>query len=206
MDDDDLRRGRPSLHRAFDEATALLAGNALLTFAFELLVRSYPGETGGCLVEELARGAGTEGMIGGQMADILSERGDGSPPCPVEEIHRRKTAALFAAAVRIGGVLGGCSRERVDLLGRYGRAIGSAFQIVDDLLEVEGASRTLGKPTQKERRNPRLTYPAVYGVERARLAARAHVEEACRALDELDSVTGTLRLRQIADYVMSRDR
>lgn len=172
MDDDDFRRGRPSCHRQFGEATAILAGDALNTHAFGLLATTAPDPAAvASLVSELARAAGTSGMVGGQSADLEAE---GRTPRlgEVRSIHERKTAALIAAALRMGAIASGGGRELADALGEYGRRVGLAFQIVDDVLDEEGAAKDLGKTPGKDRRQGKMTYPAAVGAaESARIAS-----------------------------------
>ena len=150
MDDDDLRRGRPTVHKAFDEATAVLAGDALLTLAFQILAADLPAEISPAAAAALARAAGPAGMVGGQMADLLAEGQ------PLEEerilsIDRRKTAAMFSAAFELGGLCGGGGTEQLQTLARIGEICGIAFQIVDDLLDIQSTSDQLGKAAGKDK-------------------------------------------------------
>jgi geranylgeranyl diphosphate synthase type II len=205
MDDDDLRRGRPTCHRAFDEATAVLAGDGLLTLAFEVLVRHVrPAEAAAGCVLALAEAAGPEGMVGGQMADLQAEgRGDGTPEA-LEAIHRRKTGALIRAALRIGARVAGAPAEAVAALDRYGQALGLAFQVVDDLLDVEGDEAKLGKRVGKDSGLGKWTYPGLIGVDRSRLLAKQLAEEAVAALAPLGARGD--RLRALAVDLLERDR
>ena len=166
MDNDDLRRGRPTNHKVFGEAMAILAGDGLLTLAFEVLAR-LP-EISGCrkamLAAELARGAGTVGgMIAGQVFDM---EGESQRPTAqlLERIHRAKTGALLCASVRIGAIYAGASEDQLHGLSKYGEHIGLAFQIVDDLLDVEQSSEDLGKTAGKDAQQHKITFPAVYGI------------------------------------------
>ena len=201
MDDDDFRRGRPSCHKAFDEATAILAGDALLTLAFELLARPPCEGRGAVLVAELARGAGTDGMLGGQMADMALQ---GAEPTAegVEFIHDHKTAALIAASMRLGAVAAGADQATVDRLGRAGHALGLAFQIADDTLDVEATTEQLGKTAGKDAASGKVTYPAVFGLAESRRRAQALVEEALGELEPLGPRADLLR--DIARYVVAR--
>ena len=205
MDDDDLRRGRPTLHKAFGEALAILAGDALLTCAFDILVSSSEGDPGRRLqaASALARAAGSSGMVGGQVDDLDTTRQQ-QDRTHVESIHRRKTAALMGACTRIGALLGGGSDDQVALLQRFGQQLGLAFQIVDDLLDLEGAESIVGKSLRKDERAGKLTYPGVFGTESSRrktldLAKGAKREIGCLGED------GDI-LRSIADDVVERSR
>ena len=203
LDNDDLRRGRPTCHKAFGEAIAILAGDALLTLAFQTLAQlECDPERKSRLVEELAVAAGTVGgMIGGQVHDL---EGEGKHPTAslLEAIHRAKTGALLRASLRMGGIYAGASPDQLGALSCYGEHIGLAFQIVDDLLDVEQPSEALGKTAGKDAKQKKITFPAVYGLERSREMAEeermaAHV--ALRPLDERAE-----RLRELADFIVHR--
>jgi len=185
MDDDDLRRGRPTNHKIFGEALAILAGDALLTEAFVVMSatadRSLSAERRLAAMSELAIAAGAEGMVGGQTADILAE-GVAADLDRVESIHKRKTGALLRAAVRIGGILAGAPAAELDSLSHYGDAIGLAFQIADDLLDEVGDSGRTGKNTGRDRELAKSTYPARLGVAGARLRLRELLDRALAAL------------------------
>lgn len=204
MDDDDLRRGRPTCHKAFDEATAILAGDALATLAFEILAREVrPGEVALGCIRALAEAAGPEGMVGGQMADLEAEgRVDGTV-AELEAIHRRKTGALLRAALRMGGLVGGGTREQLEALDGYGRAVGLAFQIVDDLLDVEGDEAKLGKRVKKDLGQGKWTYPGLLGVEASRERARVLAAEGVAALEGFGESAD--RLRQLAWALLERE-
>ena len=205
MDDDDLRRGRPTCHKAFDEAAAILAGDGLLTFAFELIARETQPATAalGCVLA-LAEAAGPEGMVGGQMADLQAEgRADGTPEA-LEAIHRRKTGALLRAALKMGAISAGASTEVIDSLDAYGRSVGLAFQIVDDLLDVQGDESKLGKRVGKDSGLGKWTYPGFLGVEGSRLRAKQLADEAIAALAPLGARGD--RLRALALDLLERDR
>ena len=201
MDDDDFRRGRPSCHRAFDEATAILAGDALLTLAFELLTGLQPAERAVALSRELAEAVGPRGMLAGQMADIALE---GTEPTPeaVLFIHSRKTAALIAACARMGAIAADAPDKLVERLGRYGEAIGLAFQITDDALDLESTRAELGKTAGKDAAAGKVTYPAVFGLEASRERA---AELIARAIEELEPLGPPADLlRHLARYVVTR--
>jgi geranylgeranyl diphosphate synthase type II len=193
MDDDDLRRGRPTCHRAFDEATAVLAGDALLTHAFwvlahELPRRGVPPLTALAVIEELGRAAGVEGLIVGQAADLAAQKGKISE----EEllfIHLRKTAQLFRASVCIGGIISGASPDELGALASYGEHLGLAFQIVDDILDLGADSAKAGAGTE----GSKATYAAFYGLEEARRKADEATEKAVASLGSLGSAAGRLR-------------
>lgn len=203
MDDDDLRRGLPTCHRKFDEATAILAGDALQVYAFELLTRDEANAVRSIrLVQELAAATGWQGMIGGQSRDV----GCKDQPQTVEiarYIHERKTAALFRAACRMGAINAGGSDAEVDDLGRFGHHLGVAFQIADDLLDVEASTATMGKSTGKDHAAGKRSYPAVVGVDEARRLAKAEADAATNALTPFGPKADSLR--QLADFVLSRD-
>jgi geranylgeranyl diphosphate synthase, type II len=204
LDNDDLRRGRPTCHKVFGEALAILAGDALLTLAFEVLSR-LPGvvaERRIRLVEELSRAAGTVGgMIAGQVHDIEGER---QAPSAVllESIHRAKTGALLRASVRMGAIYAGVSAVELAALSEYGEHVGLAFQIVDDVLDVEGSSEALGKTAGKDEAQQKITFPAVYGLERSRRMAEEERLAAHAALALFGDRAE--RLRQIADFIVKR--
>jgi geranylgeranyl diphosphate synthase type II len=203
MDDDDWRRGRPTCHVKFGEANALLAGDALLTLAFEWLSDLPPAASPAQLVWELARAAGSSGVVGGQVEDLLAER---SPPSPtrLRYIHLHKTARLIEATVRIGALASGASGQQVEQLGRYGRHVGLAFQIADDLLNISASRRTLGKPVGTDEVRGKLTWPRVYGREAAKQTAERHVRYALR---HLRGLPGDDRpLQALALYAIERSR
>jgi geranylgeranyl diphosphate synthase type II len=203
LDNDDLRRGRPTCHRVFGEAIAILTGDALLTLAFQVLsqIECAP-ERKVRLLEELATAAGTVGgMIGGQVSDL---EGEGKPPdaALLETIHRSKTGALLRASLRMGGIYAGADRDRLNALSCYGEHVGLAFQIVDDLLDVEQSSEALGKTAGKDAQQNKITFPAVYGVERSRRMAEQERAAAHLALRPLDDRAD--RLRDLADLIVHR--
>ncbi len=201
MDDDDFRRGRPSCHKKFGEAVAILAGDALNTHAFEVVAASAPDPSRVAqLVLELCRAAGSQGMVGGQAADLA---GEGSTPTldAVRAIHERKTAALLCSSLRLGALAVGADRRVVERLTDYGARMGLAFQIVDDVLDEEGVTAELGKTAGKDKAHGKLTYPAAVGVERSR-------EIAAQTLCEADAfVAGTPAgelLASLSAFILTR--
>jgi geranylgeranyl diphosphate synthase type II len=220
MDDDDLRRGRPTVHVAFDEATAILAGDALLAEAFSHLANNIPEpELAAEAVRVLAIAAGPTQLVGGQADDLAAESAweasnDSEPPSSparvtplsnldlLESIHRRKTGALFAASLDLGAVLAGGDRDQRQILGNYARDIGLAFQVVDDLLDLTADSASLGKRAGKDANRGKLTYPGLLGVERARTRAEQLVASARGQISVFDSAAW--RLTELADYVLER--
>jgi geranylgeranyl diphosphate synthase, type II len=181
LDNDDLRRGRPTCHKIFGEAIAILAGDALLTLAFQVLSCSHTADPA-ALIRELSSASGTVGgMIGGQVHDI---EGEGQPPTPelLESIHRAKTGALLRASVRMGAICARATAEQYDALSCYGEHVGLAFQIVDDVLDVEQSSEELGKTAGKDAQQGKITFPAVYGLDRSHRMAEAELANAHAAL------------------------
>lgn len=203
LDDDDLRRGQPTCHKAYGEAVAILAGDALLTLAFQLLVElDAPDRIKTALVSELALAGGTlGGMIGGQVEDLAAEGGVPSPS-QVEYIHRAKTAALIRASVRFGALMADTDAGRLEALGNFGGRIGLAFQIVDDILDVVSSSSELGKTAGKDQAQSKATYTAVYGVAEARSRAQQCVDEALAAIADFGEAAWALR--EIAGYIVTR--
>jgi geranylgeranyl diphosphate synthase type II len=204
LDNDDLRRGRPTCHKVFGEAMAILAGDALLTLAFEVLSRlkHISAETKIVLVQELSRAAGTVGgMIGGQVNDIEGERKEPSALL-LESIHRAKTGALLRASVRMGAIYAGATDSELAALSEYGEHVGLAFQIIDDVLDVEQTSAALGKTAGKDQAQQKITFPAVYGLERSHIMAEEERQAAHRALSQFGECAD--RLRQIADFIVLR--
>jgi geranylgeranyl pyrophosphate synthase len=194
MDNDDLRRGRPTVHRAFDEATALLAGDALLTRAFALLADGYAGDPAlaRALVSELASAAGSRRLVGGQMEDLIAEKGAGATPEGLRFIHLNKTAAMIEASLAMGGMCAGADPQTLATLREAGRELGLAFQIVDDVLDATSDTATLGKTAGKDAKAGKATYVSVHGLEAARGIARERSESAVAALRRLPGNTGFL--------------
>ncbi|HSU61931.1 MAG TPA: farnesyl diphosphate synthase [Bryobacteraceae bacterium] len=204
LDNDDLRRGRPTCHKVFGDAMAVLAGDALLTLAFEVLsrLRDLSADRKIRLVEELSRSAGTVGgMIGGQVNDIEGERRRPTALL-LESIHRAKTGALLCASVRMGAIYAGASEEELAALSEYGEHVGLAFQIIDDVLDVEESSESLGKTAGKDEAQQKITFPAVYGLVRSREMAEEERLAAHIALRLFDDRAE--RLRQLADFIVYR--
>ncbi len=193
MDDDDLRRGRPTCHVAFDEATAILTGDALLTLAFELLAkRLRDPKMAARLIAELAEAAGPAGMIGGQMADMEGQGAQGSVEM-LEYIHANKTAKMFRAACRMGAICGGAKDEIVEALGRYGLKTGLGFQIRDDILDVSQSSHDIGKTAGKDARQGKMTYPAVVGLAESEAILNNITRQAVDELNGFGSEADILR-------------
>jgi len=208
MDDDNLRRGKPTCHIAFDEATAILAGDALLTMAFETL--SVGGDTQApkpdrwlAVVERIARAAGGRGMVEGQMRDIAAENAELSLDA-LAQLHSLKTGALIQASVCAGALLGGGTAGQIDHLETYARNIGFAFQVKDDVLNVEGDPAVLGKNVGTDELRHKSTYPSIMGLDQSKAFARELVEAAISAIENFDHRSDPLRA--IANYIIERKR
>lgn len=205
MDDDDLRRGKPTNHKVFGEAQAILAGDALLTEAFRLVAESWQKEKrpdiGLDVVRILAQSAGAEGMVAGQALDLASENKniDGEI---MQAIHRHKTGALIEAACLMGGAIAEAGEQELQALGVYARAIGLAFQIVDDLLDIEGTEKDLGKAVGSDIKNQKATYPALYGIEASKKMAHDLKNQALSALESLSG--DTIALATLARMTVDR--
>ena len=204
LDNDDLRRGRPTCHKAFGEATAILAGDALQTQAYEVLAKGLcPAEARVRIIAEIARGTGTiNGMIGGQVIDLESEHKKPDQET-LQYIHLSKTAALITASVVSGGLYAGGSEEQIEQLRCYGQSIGLAFQIVDDILDVTQTSEQLGKTAGKDAVSEKATYPALFGLEESRKKAQALLEDAYNSVQNLGSRSETLK--SIARFLIERE-
>ena len=187
MDNDDLRRGRPTAHKQFDEATALLAGDALLTHAFALLATAYAATPAlaHALVRELADAAGSRRLIGGQMADLLAEKKADATAAELEFIHLNKTAAMITASLVAGGLCGAATDAQLDTLRTAGRHLGLAFQIIDDILDATADTATLGKTAGKDAQADKTTFVKLHGLEASRRLAREHSDAAQTALRRL---------------------
>jgi len=199
MDNDDLRRGKPTNHKVFGEATAILAGDGLLTLAFSILSGVSNSMK---IIHEIALAAGPEGMVGGQQLDIENE-GKNIDVKALEELHRRKTGALILAAVRSGGIAGGAAETQLSALTDYGMKIGLAFQIADDILDLEGDVEYIGKSPGKDVKQNKNTYPALLGLAESKIVARNLVDEALEALESFDEKA--VPLRMIAEYIVDRN-
>jgi geranylgeranyl diphosphate synthase type II len=206
MDNDDLRRGRPTCHKVFGEAMAILAGDALLTRAFEVIATLNVGaehqQRKGDVIAEIATAAGTvNALIGGQVVDILSE-GKQITPETLDYIHNAKTGAMIRAAVRVGAIMGGASGAELKLITRYGEAAGLAFQIIDDLLDVLATSEQLGKTAGKDANVQKATYVALHGIEKSKQRARELADEAIKAAQSLGR--SSWALEAIARFFIER--
>ena len=207
LDNDDYRRGKLTSHKVFGEAMAILAGDSLLTLAFEVLAGidgdpPVPSDRKARMIAELATAAGTVGgMIAGQVADL---EGEGKPPTAplLESIHRAKTGALLRASLRLGAISAGANEEQYAALSKYGEHIGLAFQIVDDILDVEESSASLGKTAGKDAQQHKITFPAVYGVEESRRMAARECELAHATLTPFGD--SAARLHELADLIVHR--
>ncbi|MFB0552339.1 MAG: polyprenyl synthetase family protein [Phycisphaerae bacterium] len=198
MDNDDFRRGFPTCHKAFDEATAILAGDALLTLAFEILAKKIDKPAIAIkLIGQLAQDAGPSGMIGGQMADLRAQNGRGNEEL-LEYIHTNKTAKMFRCAAVMGAICGEAEKKQLDLLNEYGLKIGLGFQIADDILDVSASSEQLGKTVGKDAKAAKCTYPAVVGIEKARKLEKKLADEAVAVLEPFGKKADTLRLLAMA--------
>lgn len=208
MDNDDLRRGKPTCHKAYDEATAILAGDGLLTYAFEILAHEKTAPTSQIrsnLIGLLANAAGAfTGMVAGQMLDLQAERGlEKNSENLIRRIEEMKTGRLIRYACEAGAVLGNASMEETQKLIEYSRAIGIAFQIADDILDVEGNQDLVGKRLQKDASQGKLTFVSLYGLDKAKLLAQEYINKAKEALALFGDKSETLR--QLADFMINRD-
>ncbi len=205
MDNDDLRRGKPTNHKVFGEGIAILAGDGLLTEAFYLLSSNPSGFRSDIVlrvINEIANASGIKGMVGGQAADLLYETKE-----PDEEtlsfIHNHKTASLIRASIRTGAILAGCEEKKLELLSDYGGKIGLAFQIIDDILDVEGDTEVIGKPKGSDEKKKKMTYPGFLGLKRSRQLASELVRDSIGALTIFDEKAEPLRA--IASYILERE-
>jgi geranylgeranyl diphosphate synthase type II len=227
MDNDDLRRGQPTNHKQFDEATAILAGDGLLTLAFEILARDIkPADVALACVLDLASAAGVNGMVGGQMADLQGERpeiADSSDAAGIENaeigqtgtdeqtgkvsqleaIHLRKTGRLLRSALTMGGRIAKADENTVEMLDHFGKCVGLAFQIADDLLDITGDEAKMGKGVRKDAELGKLTYPGLLGLDESRRRAQSLIDEACRSIQPLGD--RGLRLEALARFILERD-
>jgi geranylgeranyl diphosphate synthase, type II len=207
MDNDDLRRGKPTNHKVFGEGMAILAGDGLLTEAFSLLgdPRYRHKATSDAqivkIIFELAVASGAHGMVGGQAQDLLSENAEPDPET-LSFIHRHKTAALLSVSVRMGAILAGADTAKMKGLNSYGENIGLAFQVVDDILDIEGETEVIGKPKGSDEKKKKMTYPRLYGIDESRKKAKELIDSAIGALTEFDQKAEPLRA--IARYLYER--
>lgn len=206
MDDDDLRRGRPTCHKVYGEAVAILAGDGLLTMAFEVLsdprrLKSIPARTLVSMIREISVASGVFGMVGGQVVDIQSENREIDFPT-LEYIHTHKTGALIRASVRVGALYAGAGRRQFEALSRYGEMVGLAFQIADDILDVTGKQEELGKNIGSDLEKGKKTFPSFLGLEESRRRAQEVVEEALSALDGFGKRAEPLR--ELARFIINR--
>ncbi len=208
LDDDDLRRGRATVHRQFDEATAILAGDALLDLGLGILAREPAAQSAEARVRAVSlicEAVGSTGMIGGQVSDLEAESGwPGDPAAALEEIHRRKTGALFVASVRMGGLYAGVEERDDRILSDLGERVGMMFQIADDILDVEGASATLGKTAGKDAQASKLTFPSLYGLDASRKRMDELAEETRDIVTRLPAV-GEL-FTSLVSFLIHRNR
>lgn len=204
LDNDDLRRGRPTCHKMFGEAMAILAGDGLLTLAFRTMaeIQGIPAERKACIIALVGKAAGTlDGMVGGQVADLEAE-GKPYDAATLDLIHRAKTAAMIRAAVESGAIFSGANEDQRERLARYGESIGLAFQIVDDILDVESTSESLGKTVGKDEVQRKATYPGLHGLEVSRRKASELIDAACAALEPFGE--GSRRLEELARFIVAR--
>ncbi len=204
MDDDDVRRGQPTCHIKFGEATAILAGDALLTKAFQVLAEdeTHPdAHVRSELVLALSKAAGPEGMVGGQMLDLIAEESDLNMP-EITRLQRMKTGMLIAVSCELGAILGKATEGAKHALHAYAHDLGLAFQIADDLLDVEGDEKTVGKKTRKDQEAGKATFVSLLGVERAREQAQVLVDQACEHLDLFGEKADSLK--SLAEFVIKR--
>jgi geranylgeranyl diphosphate synthase type II len=204
MDNDDLRRGRPTCHKVFGDAIAILTGDALLTVAFEIASRAHPVSRYDlrAVMREIAEAAGSRKLIAGQVADLEAE-GKNLSREQVRSIHENKTAALLTASVRLGAMAGNAGAKQLAAVTAFGRALGLAFQVIDDILDVTQTSEKLGKSAGKDLAAKKATYPAVFGLEKSRSEARRLTKQAHKALESLGE-NGEV-LRSLADYLLARE-
>lgn len=208
MDNDDLRRGKPTSHKVFGEAMAILAGDGLLTEAFYMLARlELPGKNSIDILKRIigliAGASGWQGMVGGQAMDILSEGKDIDPEL-MDYIHSHKTGALITASVTSGAILGGCPQKQLDDVTVYGEKIGLAFQIADDILDIEGDALEMGKGTGHDSERGKNTFPSVYGLSESKTILNQSIDAAIKALDRFDHRADPLR--EIARYIIERKK
>ena len=205
MDDDDMRRGQPACHIKFGEATAILAGDGLLTYAFEVLARDVqPAHLAARCCAQLAAAAGVTSMVGGQQDDLDASAGAPTNEAQLLRIHERKTGAMFLVSLRLGAIVAEANDETLAALDTYGKKLGLAFQIIDDLLDVQGETQVLGKHAGKDDQQGKLTYPKLFGVEESRRRAGELVHESIGAIESLGEPAR--QLEGLARFVLERNR
>lgn len=204
MDDDDLRRGKPTNHKVFGEGMAVLAGDGLLSLAFEVMLAATETPAQIAAARRIAQAAGTEGMVAGQCVDVTCEANEVGGADELIYIERHKTADLFIGAVTAGLLLGGAAQAQVDAGERYAEALGTAFQIRDDLLDIEGDAQALGKQTGMDAARGKLTWPGLFGIESAKHAVAERTDAALSALETIGQ--GSAFLREAALHLLKRDR
>jgi geranylgeranyl diphosphate synthase, type II len=203
MDDDDLRRGRPTCHKAYGEAVAILVGDALLARAFEVLATKIePADRAATCCAVLAGAAGATALVGGQAADLAGDRAPQSIR-ELEAIHRRKTGALFIASLELGGLVAGATPEQLAALKQYGRHLGLAFQITDDLLDVSGNEEAVGKRVAKDAEQGKITFPQLLGIDESRRRAAQLIDQACGEIESFGPEADPLRA--LARFVVQRE-
>ena len=206
MDNDDFRRGKPTNHKVFGDGMATLAGDALLNYAFEIMLKESLGKENADIrlkaIYEIARGAGIYGMIGGQVVDIESENKSIEKE-KLDFIHMNKTAAMIIGCMRAGAIMGNACEDDLQNITKYAKNIGLAFQIVDDILDIVGDEKALGKPVGSDIENHKSTYPSLLGLEKSRCIARQLIEEGKSSIKDLPSEKDFLN--QLGDYIISRD-
>ena len=204
MDDDDLRRGRPTNHKVFGDGVAVLAGDALLTVAFEILAKAAPSKRYGTAAQitELAHASGSRWLVGGQVADLEGE-GKKLSGADLQYIHRCKTAALLTTSIRLGAMSANATPEQLKALTTFGQSVGLAFQVIDDILDVTQSSEKLGKTAGKDVHAQKATYPAIHGLEKSRKEAHRLTALAHRSL-AIFGAKGS-DLRALADYLLARE-
>jgi geranylgeranyl diphosphate synthase type II len=202
MDDDDLRRGRPTNHKVYGEAIAILAGDAMTTIAFEILATDAEPKIAAALIAELARASGPSGMIGGQVIDMDEQKRPGNLS-ELQHLHRMKTGVLLTASCRMGAIAAGASQAEIAVFDAFGRHLGLAFQIVDDVLDETSTPEQLGKATQKDADKGKVTYPVLIGLDRSRQAAKKQLQSALEAISSLGERAAALHA--LARFVVERE-
>ncbi len=202
MDNDDYRRGKLTCHKAFNEAIAILAGDALLTYAFEILAQDgIKNKVNMEIIKDISKAIGSKGLIGGQIVDLESENNNFDESI-LNYIHENKTAALFKAAIKTGALMSCADKEKTTLLDLYAKYLGLAFQITDDILDIEGEKDKIGKDVGSDEKNSKLTFPSMYGLEKSRSMAKENLNKAMKCLDVFGDKA--VILKELARYVIIR--